>query len=103
MRGLNELRVKESDRLAAIAAGLREAGVESTIEADDLIVAGHGHNGEVPGGGMAVTHLDHRIAMSFLCLGLASRKPMAVDDERMIATSFPTFKPLMQRLGACFK
>ncbi|TAL78363.1 MAG: 3-phosphoshikimate 1-carboxyvinyltransferase [Beijerinckiaceae bacterium] len=100
MRGLSELRVKESDRLEAIAAGLRAAGVSCAIEADDLTVSGRA--GAVRGGGVAETHLDHRIAMSFLCLGLAAQKPMAIDDERMIATSFPTFKPAMAQLGAVF-
>lgn len=100
MRGLAELRVKESDRLQAIADGLREAGVTSRIEGDDLIIEGRGS--DVPGGGVAATHLDHRIAMSFLTLGLASRRPMAVDDARMIATSFPKFRNLMEGLGASF-
>ena len=100
MCGLSELRVKESDRLAAVAAGLEEAGVEAAIEGDDLIVAGR--DGDVPGGGIAATHLDHRIAMSFLCLGLAARKPMAIDDRGMIATSFPTFEPALRSLGARF-
>jgi len=100
LRGLGELRIKESDRLAAIAAGLHEAGVQVGIEGDDLIVQGGA--GHVRGGSMARTQLDHRIAMSFLCLGLASRKPMAVDDCRMIATSFPTFRKLMEELGASF-
>ncbi len=100
MRGLSELRLKESDRLAAIAAGLRAAGVAATIEGDDLVV--EGRDGDVPGGGLVVTHLDHRIAMSFLCLGLASQKPMAVDDARIIATSFPTFRAAMHNLGARF-
>jgi 3-phosphoshikimate 1-carboxyvinyltransferase len=100
LRGLHELRVKESDRLAAVADGLREAGVEAEIVGDDLIVAGRG--GEVAGGGLVETHLDHRIAMSFLCLGLASRQPMAIDDSRMIATSFPGFRAEMERLGARF-
>ncbi len=93
MRGLAELRVKESDRLAAIAAGLAAAGVESAIDGDDLIVTGRDR--DVPGGGVAETHLDHRIAMSFLCLGLAAQEPMAVDDDRMIMTSFPSFRALM--------
>jgi 3-phosphoshikimate 1-carboxyvinyltransferase len=100
MRGLSELRVKESDRLIAIAAGLEAAGVACTIEADDLSVSGLA--GAVPGGGLARTHLDHRIAMSFLCLGLAAQNPMSIDDERMIATSFPTFKSAMTQLGADF-
>ncbi len=101
MRGLSELRVKESDRLAAVAAGLDAAGVTNRIEGDDLIVVGG--KGKVRGGGMVATHLDHRIAMSFLVMGLASEQPMAVDDASMIATSFPTFKPEMERLGARFR
>ena len=100
MRGLSELRVKESDRLAAVAAGLDAAGVANRIEGDDLIVVGG--KGKVRGGGTVATHLDHRIAMSFLVMGLASEQPMGVDDASMIATSFPTFKPEMERLGAKF-
>ncbi|MGO4572498.1 3-phosphoshikimate 1-carboxyvinyltransferase [Microvirga sp. 2TAF3] len=99
MQGLHELRVKESDRLAAVAAGLSEAGVRYDIEGDDLIV--HGSGGKVRGGGKPVaTHLDHRIAMSFLVMGLATQEPMTVDDGAMIATSFPSFIPLMRELGA---
>ena len=100
MRGLQELRVKESDRLEAVAQGLRQAHVQCEIEGDDLIVRGKGH---VQGGGLVETHLDHRIAMSFLVMGFSSGKPMSIDDESMIATSFPTFKPLMERLGAQFE
>ena len=100
MRGLQELRVKESDRLAAVADGLAVNGVECAIEGDDLIVRGAG--GPAQGGGLVATHLDHRIAMSFLVMGLAARKDVAIDDEAMIATSFPTFKPLMAALGASF-
>ena len=100
MRGLQELRVKESDRLQAVADGLAEAGVRHAIEGDDLIVTGGA--GDVRGGGMVATHLDHRIAMSFLVMGMASDKPMGVDDERMIATSFPAFTRLMRDLGAQF-
>ncbi len=99
MRGLHELRVKESDRLEAVGAGLKAAGVDYAIEGDDLIVRGRG---EVAGGGVVATHLDHRIAMSFLVMGLASGRPMAIDDSRMIATSFPSFRPLMEGLGASF-
>ena len=98
MRGLKELRVKESDRLAAVAAGLAAAGVPHTIEGDDLIVEGLG--GAVAGGGTVATHLDHRIAMSFLVMGLAAQKPMTVDDGATIATSFPNFVALMNGLGA---
>jgi 3-phosphoshikimate 1-carboxyvinyltransferase len=101
MRGLAELRVKESDRLRAVADGLREAGAACQIIGDDLTVEGRA--GDVAGGGMVATHLDHRIAMSFLCLGLASRRPMAIDDSRMIATSFPEFQTLMEQLGARFQ
>ena len=99
MRGLSELRVKESDRLAAIGAGLGEAGVDYAIEGDDLIVRG---KGQVAGGGTVATHLDHRIAMSFLVMGLAAEKPMTIDDATMIATSYPSFRSDMERLGACF-
>ncbi len=100
MRGLNELRVKESDRLQAVADGLAEAGVTYAIEGDDLIV--QGQSGAVRGGGTVATHLDHRIAMSFLVMGMATDKPMTVDDERVIATSFPSFVGLMRGLGADF-
>jgi 3-phosphoshikimate 1-carboxyvinyltransferase len=100
MRGLAELRVKESDRLAAIAAGLAANGVDCAIEGDDLIVRGYGR--PPAGGGLVETHLDHRIAMSFLVMGLASDRSVTVDDERMIETSFPTFRPLMASLGADF-
>ena len=99
MRGLSELKVKESDRLAAVAAGLKAGAVDCVIEGDDLIVEG----GRPRGGGIVRTHMDHRIAMSFLVMGLASLEPMAVDDIAMIATSFPEFRPTMERLGAQFK
>jgi 3-phosphoshikimate 1-carboxyvinyltransferase len=95
MRGLAELRVKESDRLAAVADGLKLCGVDAVIEGDDLIVTG----GPVRGGGPVATHLDHRIAMSFLVMGLASENPVTVDDGTMIATSFPDFVPLIAGLG----
>jgi 3-phosphoshikimate 1-carboxyvinyltransferase len=98
MNGLQELRVKESDRLAAVAAGLAANGIAYQIEGDDLLV--EGGQGEVKGGGMVATHLDHRIAMSFLVLGCAARNAVGVDDETMIATSFPVFKPMMAALGA---
>ena len=99
MRGLNELRVKESDRLAATAAMLRANGVTVEIDGDDLIVEGRGR---AAGGGLVTTHMDHRIAMAALVMGLASEKPVAVDDAGFIATSFPGFVPLMQQLGADF-
>lgn len=97
MRGLSELRVKESDRLAATAAGLVAAGVAAEIEGDDLLVHG---TGSVRGGVEVKTHMDHRIAMSFLVMGLASEQPVTIDDGSFIATSFPGFVELMQRLGA---
>ena len=97
MRGLKELRVKESDRLAAVATGLKANGVAVEIEGDDLIVHG---SGRAVGGGMVTTHMDHRIAMSFLVMGLASERPVAVDDIAIITTSFPGFVDLMRGLGA---
>jgi 3-phosphoshikimate 1-carboxyvinyltransferase len=101
MQGLGELKVKESDRLAATAAGLAANGVRAAVEGDALVVQGTG--GRVPGGGRVATHLDHRIAMAFLTLGLASEAPVTVDDTRMIATSFPEFRGLMESLGARFE
>ncbi len=101
MEGLAELRVKESDRLAATAAGLEANGVKTKIEGDTLTV--HGTPGGVKGGGTVETHLDHRIAMAFLILGLATETPVTVDDTAMIATSFPEFIGLMEGLGANFK
>jgi 3-phosphoshikimate 1-carboxyvinyltransferase len=99
MRGLQELRVKESDRLEATAAMLRVNGVKAEIAGNDLIVEGRGH---VEGGGLVATHMDHRIAMSALVMGLASDKPVRVDDTAFIATSFPDFIPMMRGLGAEF-
>jgi len=96
MRGLKELRVKESDRLAATAAMLRANGVEVEIDGDDLIV--HGKR-RVTGGGLVATHMDHRIAMSALVMGLASEKPVQVDDTAFIATSFPGFVEMMRTMG----
>jgi len=97
MLGLAELKVKESDRLAATAAGLETNGVTAVVDGDSLIVEGRG---EVSGGGTVATHLDHRIAMAFLTMGLASRKAVSVDDGSMIATSFPEFRDVMTSLGA---
>jgi 3-phosphoshikimate 1-carboxyvinyltransferase len=96
MRGLKELRVKECDRLTATAQMLRVNGVEVDIDGDNLIVRGRGH---VPGGGLVATHMDHRIAMSALVMGLASDRPVKVDDATFIATSFPGFADMMRRLG----
>lgn len=97
MRGLQELRVKESDRLAATADMLRVNGVTVEISGDDLIVEGRGH---VPGGGLVATHMDHRIAMSALMMGLAADSAVKVDDTAFIATSFPGFVEMMRGLGA---
>jgi 3-phosphoshikimate 1-carboxyvinyltransferase len=99
MRGLKELRVKESDRLAATAAMLRANGVKVEIDGDDLIVEGRGRAG---GGGLVTTHMDHRIAMAALVMGLGSERPVQVDDTGFIATSFPGFVELMRGLGADF-
>ncbi len=99
MRGLGELRVKESDRLATTLNGLRANGIEARIDGDDLIVEG---SENIPGGGVVATELDHRIAMSFLVLGLGAEAAIAIDDARMISTSFPDFDKTMSRLGAEF-
>ena len=99
MRGLKELRVKESDRLEATAEMLRVNGVEAEINGDDLIVRGQGRP---RGGGQVVTHMDHRIAMSALVMGLASEQAVGVDDSAFIVTSFPDFVGLMRSLGADF-
>jgi 3-phosphoshikimate 1-carboxyvinyltransferase len=97
MRGLQELRVKESDRLAATAAMLRANGITAETDGDDLIVHGRG---SVAGGGEVSTHMDHRIAMAALVMGLASEAPVRIDDSAFIATSFPGFTDLMRGLGA---
>jgi 3-phosphoshikimate 1-carboxyvinyltransferase len=99
MRGVKELRVKESDRIDAMARGLEACGVRVEEDEDTLIVHGMGADG-VPGGATCKTHIDHRIAMSFLVLGLASKNPVSVDDGSPIATSFPVFEDLMRGLGA---
>ena len=96
MRGLKELRVKESDRLAATAAMLRVNGIDVEISGDDMAVRGRGHT---PGGGLVATHMDHRIAMAALVLGLAADQPVTVDDASFISTSFPGFADLMRGLG----
>ena len=97
MQGLDELRVKESDRLSAIARGLEANGVAFTETSDGLTVRGRG---AVAGGGTVATHMDHRIAMSFLTLGLGAKNAVTVDDTAMIATSFPSYEKLMRDLGA---
>jgi 3-phosphoshikimate 1-carboxyvinyltransferase len=98
MQGVGELRVKESDRLDAVDRGLTACGIRVTAGKDSLIV--HGCGGMAPGGGTVATALDHRIAMSFLVLGLGSEKPVCVDDAGPINTSFPGFVELMNGLGA---
>ena len=99
MRGIEELRVKESDRISAMAVGLAAAGVPVEELPDGLVVEGTGGD-PVPGGATVRTHLDHRIAMSFAVLSLVSRAAITVDDRAPINTSFPTFLPLMESLGA---
>lgn len=99
MRGVKELRVKESDRIEAMARGLRANGVDVEDGDDWWIVTGRGA-GQVSGGATVETFLDHRIAMSFLCLGMAAQAPVTLDDGGPVATSFPVFEPLMTGLGA---
>ena len=96
MAGLAELRVKESDRLAAMEVGLKANRVRVEAGDDWLRVTG----GPIAGGARVKTHHDHRIAMAFLCLGLIAEQPVTVDDQTMIATSFPQFFDLMRDLGA---
>ena len=100
LRGLAELRVKESDRLAAVARMLEVNGVRVAVNGNDLVIEGAG--GPVPGGGLVETRMDHRIAMSALVLGCAARAPVRADDTAFIDTSFPGFVPLMRSLGAAF-
>jgi 3-phosphoshikimate 1-carboxyvinyltransferase len=97
MRGLGELRVKESDRLAAVANGLRACGVEVEDGPDHLVV--HGGRGRPRGGAGIAANLDHRIAMAFLVMGMVAEKPVSVDDASPIETSFPGFATLMNGLG----
>lgn len=102
MEGLHELTVKESDRLMATAAMLDVNGAAVMVEGDTLSVTGVGTDGRVPGGGRVETHLDHRIAMAALVLGLTTEAPVAVDDAAAIATSFPSFRDLMTSAGGVF-
>jgi 3-phosphoshikimate 1-carboxyvinyltransferase len=100
MLGLGELKVKESDRLAATAAGLAANGIPARVDGETLIVGGAA---KVRGGGQVVTHMDHRIAMAFLVLGAAADRPVTVDDVTFVATSFPTFTSLMTSLGCRYE
>ncbi|WP_343054908.1 3-phosphoshikimate 1-carboxyvinyltransferase [Brevundimonas basaltis] len=100
MRGIGEMRLKESDRIALMAAGLQACGVAVEEEAEGFTVTGGSKNGSVRGGAAVTTHGDHRIAMSHLILGLAAADPVTVDQPAMIATSFPGFVELMRGLGA---
>ena len=100
MRGIHELRVKETDRIAAMANGLKAAGVHVAADEDSMTVSG---GRKIPGGVMVATELDHRVAMSFLVLSLVSDGPVIVDDAAPVATSFPTFINLMQGLGVAFE
>ncbi|SEQ06815.1 3-phosphoshikimate 1-carboxyvinyltransferase [Loktanella sp. DSM 29012] len=99
MQGVKELRVKESDRIDAMAQGLRACGVDVAEGDDWWQVTGLGA-GNVPGGATVASRLDHRIAMAFMVMGMATQKPVSVDDGRPITTSFPIFEPLMADLGA---
>lgn len=100
MQGLGELRVKESDRLAGTLALLKKNGVEASVDGDTLTVTGIGKGNVIAGGAKINTHHDHRMAMSALIMGLASEKPIQIDDAAMIATSFPEFFDLMAQIGA---
>lgn len=100
MLGIHELRVKETDRIAAMANGLKAAGVKVQADDDSMTVTG---GVSVPGGVLVATELDHRIAMSFLVLSLVSDEPIAIDDAAPVATSFPTFVSLMESLGIVFE
>ena len=101
MQGVGELRVKESDRIAAMEAGLNTNGISTSSTEDSFTVEGRGGDG-VEGGATVETHLDHRIAMSFLVMGMVARNPVTIDDARPVATSFPNFTTLMGSLGADF-
>jgi 3-phosphoshikimate 1-carboxyvinyltransferase len=103
MEDVGELRVKESDRLDAVARGLEANGVTLSEGKDWLKVTGRPDGKGLGGGPEVATHLDHRIAMSFLVMGMASEKPVKVDDTSPIATSFPEFIGLMGELGARFE
>ena len=98
LSGLSELRVKESDRLSAIEAGLKSCGVSASLDKDDLIIEGNGD--KIFGGGEVKTNFDHRIAMAFLVAGIGAKNPIAIDDHSSIATSFPDFSLLMVKIGA---
>jgi 3-phosphoshikimate 1-carboxyvinyltransferase len=98
LQGLAELRIKESDRVALMAAGLKACGVEVEIDGDDMTI--HGQGQPPRGGALVETALDHRIAMSFLVLGTVTDEPVTVDDARPIGTSFPDFAKVMNDLGA---
>lgn len=100
MQGIGELRVKESDRIALMAQGLTAAGIKVSESADELVVTG---TSQIAGGCIVKTALDHRIAMSFLILGLVSKRSVVVDDASPITTSFPSFQSLMESLGAEFR
>ena len=102
MPGVKELRVKESDRIDAMAMGLRAGGATVEETEDSMTVHGLGPKG-LAGGFTALTHLDHRIAMSFLVAGMGAQAPVSVDDASPIATSFPIFEPLMAGLGAALE
>jgi len=100
MRGIGEMRVKESDRIALTAAGLKACGVTVEEEPEGMTVIGTARaNHPVRGGGKVITHGDHRIAMSHLILGMAAQEPVEIDEPGMIATSFPGFPELMRGLG----
>jgi 3-phosphoshikimate 1-carboxyvinyltransferase len=103
MEGVEELRYKETDRIKAMCDGLQKAGVETIDDKDIMIVKGIGSNKFIEGGVEIHSKLDHRIAMSFLSLGLTSKKPIIVNDTETINSSFPNFLGVMNELGARLK
>ena len=100
MKGIKELRVKESDRIKAVSDGLRQNGIEIEETEDSLTV--FGKPGSISGGSLVKTYYDHRIAMSFLCLDLVAKEPVRVDSLSSINTSFKEFLSSMKKIGAKF-
>jgi 3-phosphoshikimate 1-carboxyvinyltransferase len=103
MEGIEELRFKETDRIQAMSEGLRSAGIETKEKKDSLVIKGKGPDYSITGNITVKSKLDHRIAMSFLCLGLITEKPVKVVDTDTIKSSFPSFFEIMNKIGAKLK